>query len=72
MTRHFTPSLPTSVLTIFCLECLEIYSFKTIFRDIKIPGQLSEPVAAEIPMVHNIPELRVSVEVIILCYHSFR
>ena len=29
-----------------------------------MPGQLAEPVAAAVPMVHNIPELKVSLEVV--------
>ena len=42
-----------------CYSVLQLF-----FRDSKIPGKLAEPVAAEIPMVHNIPELKVSLEVI--------
>ena len=39
------------------------YDVCICFREPGIPGQLSEPVTASVPVVHNILELKVSVEV---------
>lgn len=50
-----------SVHIILCYD----FMLCLLFREPGVPGELSEPTIASVPVVHNIHELKVSIEVFI-------